>query len=601
MFRLRFLSCLPLYITVLFQSGASADVVDRSLEVSKLHRIFKQQWEVTMRQSPVFASRLGDRRFNQQWRDLSKSARMERHLTSLMALDDIHSVDRELLEGVERVNYDLFEQRILNQLEARQFQSILIPISQRGGIQSLDETGNRLRMTTVLDYDDWLVRLSKIDILMDQTIALMKEGMEKGIVPPKITMQRVPAQIEKQLVKDPQESLFYKPFATMPKSFSKDDAERIKLKAEQVIRDKVMPAYQKLYDFFTMIYLPACRDSIGASDLPNGRAFYEFRVKYYTTTDLTPDEIHKIGLAEVERLRGEMAEVMSEVKFDGTLKEFFHFLRTDSRFYYDSPEELFDAYLAIAKRIDPKLISLFGKLPRMPYGLKRIPEAIAPDTTTAYYSRPAADGSRAGYYYVNLYKPETRPKYEMEVLTVHESVPGHHLQIALQQELEQLPNFRRYAGFTVFTEGWGLYSEQLGYDLDLYKDPYSKFGQLTYDMWRAVRLVVDTGMHYKGWTRQRAIDYFMDNAARQELDIVNEIDRYISWPGQALAYKLGQLKFMSLRAKAKAALAEKFDIREFHDTVLGQGAVPLSVLEDIVTQWIEAKQSDQQLDNLLVD
>jgi prolyl oligopeptidase len=412
--------------------------------------------------------------------------------------------------------------------------------------------------------------------------------MAKGIVPPKIIMQRVPAQIRKQLVENPEQSLFYKPFANIPDHFAPVEKKRITSAAREVIREKVVRAYQKLYEFFDKAYLPACRESIGASELPNGRAYYEFRVRQFTTTEMTPDEIHQLGLNEVARIRKEMAEVINEVGFEGAFEEFIHFLRTDPQFYYDNAEELFEGYLAVAKRIDPQLVNLFGKLPRMPYGLKEIPEAIAPDTTTAYYTRPAADGSRAGYYYVNLYKPETRPKYEMEVLTVHESVPGHHLQIALQQELEQLPDFRRYSGFTVFVEGWGLYSERLGYELGLYKDPYSRFGQLTYDMWRAVRLVVDTGMHYKAWSRQKAIDYFLANAARQELDIVNEIDRYISWPGQALAYKLGQLKFLELRRKATNALGDKFDIRAFHDTVLGKGAVPLSVLEKMVDRWIEA-------------
>jgi prolyl oligopeptidase len=262
------------------------------------------------------------------------------------------------------------------------------------------------------------------------------------------------------------------------------------------------------------------------------------------------------------------------------------FLRTDPQFYYDNPDDLYEAYLATCKRIDPELVKLFGKLPRMPYGLRPIPDNIAPDTTTAYYNRPAADGSRAGYYYVNLYKPEVRPKYEIEVLSVHEAVPGHHLQIALAQELEGLPNFRRYSGFTAFIEGWGLYSEALGYDLGLYKDPYSRFGALTYEMWRAVRLVVDTGMHYKGWTRQQAIDFFKDNAAKTELDIINEIDRYLIMPGQALAYKIGQLKMLELRNKAEQALGDDFDIRAFHDELLGAGALPLEILETRMNRWL---------------
>ena len=292
-----------------------------------------------------------------------------------------------------------------------------------------------------------------------------------------------------------------------------------------------------------------------------------------------------LGLDEVKRIRDEMEHIIREVEFDGSFQDFLELLRTDPQFYFDNPEELYEAYLATSKRIDPELVKLFGKLPRMPYGVKPIPDSIAPDTTTAYYSRPAADGSRAGIYWVNLYKPEVRPKYEIEVLSVHEAMPGHHLQIALQQELGDIPMFRRFMGFTAFVEGWGLYSERLGYDLGLYKDPYSRFGQLTYDMWRAVRLVVDTGMHYKGWTRQQAIDFFKDNAAKTEHDIVNEIDRYIAWPGQALAYKIGQLKILTLRERAEIELGDRFDIRAFHDELLGAGALPLDLLELRMDSW----------------
>jgi prolyl oligopeptidase len=301
---------------------------------------------------------------------------------------------------------------------------------------------------------------------------------------------------------------------------------------------------------------------------------------------MTPDDIHRIGLEEVKRIRDEMKQVITEVGFDGSFEEFLVFLRPDPQFYYDNPEDLYEAYLATSKRIDPELVKLFGLLPRMPYGVKPIPDAVAPDTTTAYYSRPAADGSRAGIYWVNLYRPEVRPKYEIEVLSVHEAMPGHHLQIALQQELGDMPNFRRFQGFTAFVEGWGLYSERLGYDLGLYEDPYSRFGQLTYDMWRAVRLVVDTGMHYKGWTRQQAIDFFKDNAAKAEHDIVNEIDRYLLMPGQALAYKIGQLKILALRSRAERQLGDDFDIRAFHDHLLGAGALPLDLLEQRMDTWL---------------
>ncbi|TDJ42485.1 MAG: DUF885 domain-containing protein, partial [Gammaproteobacteria bacterium] len=326
--------------------------------------------------------------------------------------------------------------------------------------------------------------------------------------------------------------------------------------------------------------------SIGLSELPNGSAHYELLTRSFTTTHMTPDDIHRLGLEEVKRIRDEMELVITEVEFDGSFQEFLIFLRTDPQFYFENPDDLYEAYLATSKRIDPELVKLFGILPRMPYGVKPIPDSIAPDTTTAYYSRPAADGSRAGIYWVNLYRPEVRPKYEIEVLSVHEAMPGHHLQISLQQELRNVPNFRRYLGFTAFVEGWGLYSERLGYDLGLYKDPYSRFGQLTYDMWRAVRLVVDTGIHYRGWTRQQAIDFFKDNAAKAEHDIVNEIDRYIANPGQALAYKIGQMKILTLRARAERQLGDDFDVRAFHDELLGGGALPLDLLEQRMDAWL---------------
>ncbi len=399
-------------------------------------------------------------------------------------------------------------------------------------------------------------------------------------------MQRIPDQISAQLVEDPTLSPFFTAFESMPASIGENDQERLRNAARTLIDDSIVPAYREFSRYFDDVYLPASRDSIGASALPNGESFYEYRVRSFTTTQMTPDEIHRLGLSEVRRIRDQMQLIIDELEFEGDFQAFLQFLRTDPQFYYDTPEELFEAYLATSKRIDPELVKLFGKLPRMPYGLRPIPKNIAPDTTTAYYSSPAADGSRAGFYYVNLYRPEVRPKYEIEVLSVHEAVPGHHLQIALQMELDDVPPFRRFSGFTAFTEGWGLYSESLGFDLGLYKDPYSRFGALTYEMWRAVRLVVDTGMHYRGWTRQQAIDFFKDNAAKTELDIINEIDRYIAWPGQALAYKIGQIRILELRSKAEQMLGEKFDLRAFHDELLGGGALPLQVLETRMTRWM---------------
>jgi len=406
---------------------------------------------------------------------------------------------------------------------------------------------------------------------------------------PKILMERIPNQIAAQLVDNPEESPFFEVFTEMPDTISDEDQVRLRAQARSVIDATVLPAYRELNEYFNETYLPDSRDTIGLSELPNGKEWYELRARQFTTTQMSPDEIHRIGLDEVARIRGEMQKIIDSLDFGGSFQDFLVFLRTDPQFYFDNPEDLYQAYLATSKRIDPELVNLFGTLPRMPYGVKPIPDSIAPDTTTAYYSRPAADGSRAGTYWVNLYKPEVRPKYEIEVLSVHEAMPGHHLQLALQQELGDMPNFRRFMGFTAFVEGWGLYSESLGPDLGLYKDPYSQFGALTYEMWRAVRLVVDTGMHYKGWTRQQAIDFFKDNAAKTELDIVNEIDRYIGWPGQALAYKIGQLKIKQIRGRAETTLGDDFDVRAFHDELLGAGALPLDLLEQRMDAWLASQ------------
>jgi uncharacterized protein (DUF885 family) len=325
--------------------------------------------------------------------------------------------------------------------------------------------------------------------------------------------------------------------------------------------------------------------------MKDGQEFYAFRARQFTTTNLTPKQIHDIGLKEVARIRKEMQQVIEQVKFKGDFKEFLTFLRTDPQFFCKNKEDLLGEYEKVCKKIDAVLPKLFKRLPKTWYTLKPIPMHIAPDTTTAYYQPPAADGSRGGIYYVNLYKPEARPKYEIEALSLHEAVPGHHLQIALAMELNKLPEFRRYDydTYTAFVEGWALYAERLGEEMGLYDDPYSKFGQLTYQMWRACRLVVDTGMHSFEWSRQQAIDFMAANTPKTMLDIENEIDRYISWPGQALAYKIGELKILELRGRAEKALGPKFDVRDFHDVVLSGGAVTLDVLEAAVDKWIKNK------------
>ena len=563
---------------------ASTAVATPAEEFSAL---LDEAWEWQLVENPMFASNLGDRRFNDRWSDESIEAIERRQAETREFLRRVYAIDRSALSEEDQLNYELFRRSLQDSVDGFAFNGHLLPFYQRGGVQNLDSNTNGLRFVTVKDYEDWIARLSKIDVVIDQSIDLAERGRKAGMMSPKILMQRIPDQIAVQLVDDAEASPFYKFFAEMPDAISADDQARLRANARTVISETVLPAYRELNEYFVETYLPASRDSIGLSELPNGNEWYEHRAHRYTTTQMSPDEIHRLGLEEVARIRGEMQKIIDALDFGGSFQDFLVFLRSDPQFYFDSPDELYQAYLATSKRIDPELVKLFGKLPRMPYGVKPIPDSIAPDTTTAYYSRPAADGSRAGTYWVNLYKPEVRPKYEIEVLSVHEAMPGHHLQIALQQELPDMPNFRRFMGFTAFVEGWGLYSESLGPDLGLYQDPYSQFGALTYEMWRAVRLVVDTGMHYKGWTRQQAIEFFKDNAAKTELDIVNEIDRYIGWPGQALAYKIGQLKIKAIRNRAEIALGDDFDVRAFHDELLGAGALPLDILEQRMDTWLD--------------
>ena len=586
-----------LCITLLCLSGPlfAQSPAEVEAEVAKLRAVFDQAWEYDLQRNPEMATRLGDPRYNHRWTDYSLKAMSEDHLAEGQFLVQLSRVNRDRLPEEEQLNYDLFEQAYQKRMEAWQFRSWLMPVNQRSGVQTADQLADAIRFTTIKDYANWIARLRAIGILVQQNIALMRQGIAEGMVQPRIIMDRVPAQIEQHLVEDPTRSPFYKPFLKYPDTVSRDDQERLNQIARKTIVEIVVPAYREFHNFFINEYLPASRNSVGAWDLPDGRSFYQFRARYYTSTELTPDQIHELGQDEVRRIRSQMQGIIDELDFKGSFQDFLHFLRTDPQFYFEDPDELYQAYLATSKRIDPELVTLFGKLPRTPYGVRPIPDAIAPDTTTAYYMRPAADGSRAGYYYVNLYRPETRPKYEIEVLTVHEAMPGHHLQIALAQELGDMPNFRRYQGATAFVEGWGLYSESLGAELGLYKDPYSRFGQLTYEMWRAVRLVVDTGIHYRGWTRQQAIDFFKENAAKSELDITNEIDRYISWPGQALAYKIGEIRIKQLREAASTRLGSAFDVKEFHDVLLSAGALPLDLLEKRMQRWMTDKMLDIQI------
>ena len=554
-----------------------------------LHDLFAAAWDQQMQADPEHASELGDRRWTDRWMDRSPEGYARRDAASKEMLARLAKIDRGSLSKADQLNYDLFQKRYLDRLEQYKVRWFLMTFNQREGPQNSDDLGSSLRFETVKDYEDWLARVRAVPTAMDQFTALLREGIRERMVHPRVIMERIPAQIDKQIVSDPTQSGFYKPFKSFPPTISQAEQQRLQQDARKAVEQQVVPAFAKFKQFFVSEYLPACYDQVGAWQLPHGGELYTQMIRHYTTTNMTPEEVHETGLKEVARINQEMDGVMQQTGFKGSRDEFFRFLRTDPKFFYQTPEELFVAYKALAKTVDPNLVKVFRTLPREPYGVEAIPMAFAPDTTAAYYRPGAADGSRAGTYFVNLYKPDARPKWEMMALSLHESVPGHHLQIARAHELGEMPKFRRFGEYTAYVEGWGLYAESLGEDMGLYGDPYSKFGQLSYEMWRAVRLVVDTGIHVKHWTREQAIKYFMENCPKHELDITNEVDRYIAWPGQALAYKLGELKIKELRGRAKEKLGAKFGLKDFHDVVLGSGPLPLDMLERNVDEWIAAQ------------
>ena len=557
-----------------------------SAATTAFHALIDEAWETDMRDDPLKASYLGDRRYESQWPDASLGAIARRYDTNVATLARLQRIDLATLSTQDQLSYDLFAWEYKTRVGAYPFKPFLYDVRPRDGLQTLSELAELVPFATVADYEHWIARLKTIDRYLAQNQSLLELGIREKRTQPRVVMERVLPQLAELIKPGAESNPFYAPFKRIPESFAAAERARLQAEGKAAIEGVVIPAYARFEKFFRERYVPASRATDGIWDTPDGLAFYQERARFHTTTNLTPDEIHQIGLKEVARIRAEMDAVIREVGFKGTFSEFLEFLRTDPQFYYKTPDELFRAYAVLAKQIDPELVKLFRRLPRTPYGVRPIPATSAPNTTTAYYQGPAADGSRAGYYYVNLYRPEVRPKYEMEVLTLHEAVPGHHLQVALAQEQTDLPLFRRNAEHTAYVEGWALYTESLGDQLGLYKDPYSRFGRLTYDMWRAVRLVVDTGIHAKHWTRQQAIDYFKANAAKTEADIINEVDRYISWPGQALAYKVGQLRILQLRTEAERQLGPKFDIRDFHEVVLSNGAVPLEVLEHAVRDWV---------------
>ena len=572
-------ACAVVAATLLGQAGPA------TATETELTAVINDHWQWTLTQYPERRLEYGDRSGNDQWTDMSLEAFQRRFEDEGRFVQRLEQIEPAILSADAQVNRAMLLRQLRDSRTEYEDGLHLIALDMRSGPQHRHSMIDTLPMMSAQDHEDWLNRLRGLPEQLTQYQALLSEGISRDRTQAQIVMSRVPSQIANLITDQASDSPFYRAFATMPEEIDPEIQIWLKSAAVAIIEEQINPAFRELLEFLESEYLPAARPP-GIGALPGGKQVYSRLAQHFTTTELTPDEIHEIGLREVARIRGEMETVIDTVGFDGDIAAFNEFLRTDPQFYYETPEALLEGYQAVSKRLDPGLVNLFGKLPRAPYGVRPIPDEEAPDTTTAYYMRPAIDGSRPGWYYVNLFQPEVRPKFEMEVLSVHESVPGHHLQISLAQELTGLPEFRRNGGFTAFIEGWGLYSERLGYDMGLYEDPYSRYGQLVYDMWRAVRLVVDTGIHYFGWSRQKAIDYFIANAAKSEADIINEIDRYIGWPGQALAYKIGQMKMLELRGEAETALGEDFDIRAFHDHMLGAGALPLDILERRMDDWL---------------
>jgi uncharacterized protein (DUF885 family) len=569
--------------------AAAAGATAATTAARALHALFAEQWQVALREDPLFATAVGDNRYNDRLPSMTLAdlARRDQHARAV--LERLHHIDRARLGESDGVSYDLFERELADAITDYRLKTYRQLITAEGGFHTdFSRLPEEMPLASAKDYDSYVARLRAFPAFARQNTELLREGVATGYTLPRVVMKGFTDAIAMHVVDDVTRSVFWKPFASFPATVPESERERLRQAGRAAIHDAVVPAYRDFLAFMRDDYIPHARSTIAAADLPGGRELYAFEVRHFTTLDLTPEAIHDLGLREVERIHGEMLEVMRAVAWKQGLPEFLEFLRTDPRFYARTSEELLKDAAYIAKRMDGKLPSLFKVLPRQPYGVEPVPADIAPKYTGGRYNGAPLDGHRAGTYWVNTYALDTRPLYNLEALTFHEAVPGHHLQIALQKELTDLPDFRRFVYVDAFGEGWGLYSEWLGIEAGFYQDPYSKFGRLSYEMWRACRLVVDTGIHAMGWSRERAIDYLAANTALSHHEIETEIDRYIAWPGQALAYKMGEMKIKQLRREAETALGERFDVRDFHYAVLHNGTVTLPVLERQVRDYIQA-------------
>ncbi|MEE2659532.1 MAG: DUF885 domain-containing protein [Candidatus Latescibacterota bacterium] len=556
---------------------------------SKLYALFDLMWDTAMREFPEGATYVGYAGQNDRWVDDSFGGVERRKAQTRLFHHSLNRIDVESLSADARLDRALIVRQLAEEIDGHPFPQELLALTQLNGVH-LDPSRILAVMpaTGIGDYHDILARLRALPELIRQNQARLERGLEKGITPPSVTLRDVPGQIRSMMPDNPTKSPLYATFSRIPEIVPVAVADSLRRVSARILTENIYPAYAELTVFFEDYYLPGARQSIAFSDLPEGEAWYDYRVRRSTTTLQPARKIHEIGLSEVKRLRAEMDVVIAEIGFTGSFAEFARYLRTDDRFFYDSAEELLAGYREICKAADPELVRLFGRLPRLPYGVKAVPAYAEQSAPTGHYELGSLEAGRPGYFYANTYDLHSRPKWEMRALALHEAVPGHHLQISLAQERSQTHDLIRYNHYTAFGEGWGLYAESLGEEMGLYKDPYDRFGKLTYEMWRAVRLVVDTGMHSMGWSREQAIEFFAANATRVKRDIIVEVDRYIAWPGQALAYKMGELKIKALRAHATAELGDRFDVRAFHDQVLGRGALPLDLLDIRIRDWVRS-------------
>ena len=558
-----------------------------------LSRLYDQFWEASLKLNPLQATFQGDSRYNDQLPNfLTEASRKEAHDFTVEWLKRVETVGPDGLSGQDRLSYDIFVKNAKDTLEGERFPNHLMPIDQftniAGLAAQLGSGSNAQPFKTVKDYEDWRARGAKLPPIFDQAILNMREGMRQGVTQPKVLMQKVLPQFDALIADQADKTLFWGPIKNLPATFSDADKTRITAEYTTMIEQEIMPAYRRMREFIAKEYLPACRDTAGMGGLPNGQAWYAFNAYLSTSTRQTPAQIHQTGLDEVARIHGEMRKVMKEVGFKGSLQDFFQYVNTDKQFEFASETALLTHYRGIEAQLQPGLDRMFNLKPKAGFEIRPVEPFRAQSAAGGSYQPPSEDGSRPGIFYVNTYDLPTRKTWDSEDLFLHEAKPGHHFQLALQQELTGLPDFRRFGGETAYIEGWGLYSEIIGKELGILTDQYMYFGMLQNELWRSIRLVVDTGFHSKGWTREEVIHYMRENSATSEIDAVSEAERYMAIPGQALAYKTGQLKITELRARAEKALGRTFDIKAFHDEVLKDGSVPLDVLDAKIDRWIAA-------------